>query len=55
MGKKKRQPSEAVVAMRRRHRTEMVAALRDGRKQRAWVIPNGRAEASRRACRGRHA
>ena len=48
---KKKQPSETVLAMRRRSREEIVAALRDGRKQRGWQIPNGRALASKRACR----
>ena len=55
MGKRKTQPSETVLAMRRRSRDEIVAALRDGRRQRSWRIENARAEASRRACRGRHA
>ena len=30
-----------------------VAALRDGRKNRASTIPNKRKEADRKACRGR--
>lgn len=55
MSKRKQQPSEAVLAMRRRNREDIVAALRDGRKQRGWVIPNKRAQEARRACRGRHA
>ena len=55
MSKRKSQPSEVVLSMRRRHREEVVAALRDGRRQRSWRIENARAEASRRACRGRHA
>jgi hypothetical protein len=55
MGKKKQQPSEAVASMRARHHAERVAALREGRKERGWVIPNKRAQAARQACRGRHA
>jgi hypothetical protein len=54
MSKRTKGATEAVQAMRLRHREEIVAALRDGRKQRAWRIPNGRAAASKRACRGRH-
>jgi hypothetical protein len=54
MSKRAKSVSEPVQAMRLRHREEVVAALRDGRKQRAWRIPNGRAAASKRACRGRH-
>ena len=51
---KKNRVSEPVRAMRLRHRDELVAALRDGRRQRAWRAENGRAAASKRACRGRH-
>jgi hypothetical protein len=39
-------------ANRQAARDATVAALRDGRKNRAWSIPNKKKEASRKACRG---
>jgi len=46
-------PTILSVAREARH-AEVVAALRDGRKQRAVRFTDRRKEASRKACRGRH-
>ena len=39
--------------MRHRARADYVAALRDGKRQRAVTFTDRRKEASRKACRGR--
>jgi hypothetical protein len=54
MKKNRKNPTPLIVdvARERRH-AEVVAALRDGRKQRAVRFADRRKEADRRACRGR--
>ena len=46
-------PHAAILAARERHHSEIVDALRDGRKQRAVKFTNRKREASRQACRGK--
>lgn len=51
---KRQHTSQAEAArsdLRTIHRAEFVEALRDGRKQRAARIPDGKKKASREACR----